>query len=358
MEFSELENKYKHFYAPSFALSIAGEDVAKRGMEIVSITVDNTLRASDHASVTVSNAFDVAKRETRWFDQEITVGKPIEVRMGYSDKLETLFIGLITAVKMNFPSSGMPQLDVTALDLSHLMTKSDKSFSWDNKKDSDIATALASQYQLRPRVEDTRKQHPTLKQDNKNDFEFLKDRAKDNEFEFFVFASTLFFRAPAYRESAVVHLEWGKTLLSFSPEVNIADQVEEVEVRGWDAKAKREIVGRARIGDEAGRDQGRRSGSELVRGTAREKTVKRVRRPVYTQDEADQRAKAILTQLAEGLVTGSGESLGLPELRAGTNLHLQGLGQKFSRTYYVDNTNHSMSSSGYRTTFNIKETTI
>jgi phage protein D len=198
----------------------------------------------------------------------------------------------------------------------------------------------------------------TIKQDNQSDFEFLKKRAEENGFEFFIFEKTLSFRRPAYQENPVVNLEWGKTLMSFSPEVNIADQVEMVEVRGWDAKAKKEIVGKARVGDEEGRDQGRKSGSELVREDTKEKPVERVRRPVYTQAEADRLAKAILTRIAEGLVTGNGECLGLPELRAGKNVLLEGIGKKFSKPYYVEKTTHNISASGYRTTFNVKETTI
>jgi phage protein D len=358
MEFSEFGRKYKNFYAPRFELTVAGTDVVSKGMEIASVTVDNTLDAADQATFTVGNAFDVAKRETRWFDQEIAVGREIHVRMGYSDRLETMFIGLITAIKINFPSGGMPQLEVTAFDLSHPMTKTKKSLSWDNKKDSDIASALASPYQLSPAVEDTRVQHVTIRQDNQSDFEFLKKRGEENGFEFFVFERTLFFRKPAYQESPVVQLEWGKTLMSFAPEVNIADQVEEVEVRGWDPRTKREIVGRARVGDEAGRDQGRRSGSELARGVSNERTVERVRRPVYTQEEADRLARSILTRLAEGLVTGGGECLGIPELRAGKNVQLEGVGRKFSKAFYVERANHNISASGYRTSFNVKETTI
>lgn len=359
MEFGEFEKKYKHFFAPRFELKVSGEDVARKGMEIVSVTVDNALDAPDQASFTVSNAFDMVKRETRWFDQEIMVGKELEVRLGYSDRLEGIFIGLITSVKISFPAGGMPQLEVTAFDLSHSMTKNKKSFSWEKKKDSDIASSLATQYKLTPRVEDTNIQHVTISQDNQSDFEFLKKRAEENSFEFFVFERTLFFRMPAYQEkNPIVDLEWGKTLLSFSPEVNIADQVEEVEVRGWDPKAKKEIVGKAKSGDEQGRDQGRKSGSELTKGSTSEKTVQRVRRPVHTQEEADKLARSILTRMAEGLVTGSGECLGLPELQAGKNVQLKGLGKKFSKTYYVEKTNHNVSSSGYRTTFNIKETTI
>lgn len=358
--FSEFERKYKGFYAPRFELTVAGEDVVSQGMEIVSVTVDNTLAPdADQASFTVSNAFDVKKRDIRWFDQEIAVKKEVQVRMGYGDLLETMFIGLITSVKINFPASGMPQLEVTALDLSHHMTKSKNSFSWYNKTDSDIASEIASRklYQLTPKVNDTLIQHVTINQNNKTDFEFLKDRAEENGFEFFVFENTLFFRIPAYQEDPVVNLEWGKTLMSFSPEVNIADQVEEVEVRGWDPKTKKEIVGKAKVGDEEGRDQRRKSGGELARGVTKEKTVERVRRPVYTQAEADRLAKAILTRLAEGLVTGNGECLGLPELRAGKNVLLKGIG-KFSKPYYIEKTNHNISASGYRTTFNIKETTI
>jgi phage protein D len=359
MEFRQFEKEYKNFYAPRCELKVTEEDMAKKGMEIVSVTVDNTLASeADQASFTISNAFDVKQREIRWFDQEIAVGKEIEVRMGYTDILKTMFIGLITSVKINFPSGGMPQLEVTAFDLSHPMTKNKKSKPWDNKKDSDIASSLASFYHLTPKVDDTHVQHVTLKQDNQSDFEFLKKRSEENQFEFFVLERELYFRLPAYGESEVVNLEWGKTLMSFSPEVNVADQVEEVEVRSWDPKMKKEIVGKAKVGDEAGRDQGRKSGGEMVKGTSGEKNVERVRRPVNSLEEASKLAKSILTRLAEGLVTGSGECLGLPELRAGKNVRLEGLGKKFSRTYYVEKTNHNISSSGYRTTFNIKEPTL
>lgn len=366
MKFVEFSTKYKNFYVPHFELLVEGQDAVKQGMEIVSVTVDNALDAADQANFTVSNAFDVKNSEVRWFDNEIKLDKRIEVRMGYTDVLETMFIGLITSVKVNFPSGGMPQLEVTAFDLSHPMTKSKKSLSWDNKKDSDIANTLASspyglntEFDGMATIEDTRVEHPTIRQDNQSDFEFLKKRAEENGFEFFVFQKSLFFRRPAYEASAVVELKWGETLMSFSPELDIADQVQQVEVRGWDLRTKREIAGRAQAGEEPGRDQGRQSGGQLLQQSASsEGTVERVRRPVYTQQEADNLARGILKQISEGFLKGSGECLGLPELRAGKSVVLNGLGRKFSRSYYIEKTNHNISSSGYRTTFNVKEPTL
>jgi phage protein D len=58
------------------------------------------------------------------------------------------------------------------------------------------------------------------------------------------------------------------------------------------------------------------------------------------------------------LVQGNGESIGLPEIMADTNVELKGLGKMFSKTYYVDQSTHTVSTSGYKTSFKVKDTTI
>jgi phage protein D len=79
---------------------------------------------------------------------------------------------------------------------------------------------------------------------------------------------------------------------------------------------------------------------------------------VFTQSEADSRAKAALNERAQDFVTGEGDCIGLPELLPDTNITLGKLGDMFSRTYYVEKTNHKVDGSGYRTHFTIKATTI
>jgi phage protein D len=57
-------------------------------------------------------------------------------------------------------------------------------------------------------------------------------------------------------------------------------------------------------------------------------------------------------------VQGSGESIGLPEIRANTLIELTGMGKPFNKKYYVEQSTHTISTSGYRTTFKIKDPTI
>ncbi|OPX86528.1 MAG: Phage late control gene D protein (GPD) [Pelotomaculum sp. PtaB.Bin104] len=359
MEFIDLEKKYRNFYAPAFQVKVEGKDLLHAGVEIGNISVDNTLEGADSFSFMVNNSYDAVRRELKWMDQLFAPGSGVEIKMGYTDKFESMLTGLITSVRVTYPAGGLPFLEVSGFDLSHRMMKGRQSTPWPpDVKDSDIAKKIASKYSLSSVVEDTRVKHPEVNQDQESDFDFLTRLAQRNHFEFFVFGRTLYFRAPANDEAPVINLEWGKTLVSFSPEINLGEQVSEVEVRGWDARAKKEIVGRAKTGDEQGRDSSGRTGSEMVNSVYSQTVTERLRLPVDSREEADNRARAILNRCADGLVRGNGESIGIPELLHGKNIKLDNLGKKFSKTYYVERTNHSIGSSGYRTTFSVKENAI
>src|SRR4051794_5141246 len=98
MEFPELEKKYHNFYAPAFEIEVAGENIMEKGVEIVSVTVDNTLNNADHFTFTVNNAYDVVLRELKWLDELFTFGNKVQVKMGYADQQRVMLIGLITEV--------------------------------------------------------------------------------------------------------------------------------------------------------------------------------------------------------------------------------------------------------------------
>jgi uncharacterized protein len=361
MEYTELAKTYQNFYVPTFKINVNGEDVQGKGIEIVSVSIDNTLEGADQFSFTVNNVFDITNRQLRWIDDVFSFGKKVEIWLGYVDKktLKLMIVGIITSVKTSFPSGGLPQLEISGYDLSYCMMKVKKSRSKSDIKYSEIVELIASEYQLKPNTEDTKIKYPKVeKKEEESDFDFVTRLGKELNFEFFVREQNLYFRSPANDKNAVVTLEWGKSLVSFSPEINISQQVSEVEVKGWDIKAKKEIIGRAKRGDEEGKDNKGKSGSELLPFICKEQTVERIQLPVYSQAEADARAKAILNQRAENLLTGNGESIGIPEIQAGENIALKGLGNKFSKTYYIQKATHSISASGYKTTFNVKENSI
>lgn len=371
----QLEGKYGDFYVPAFKVLVDGQDlVAQLFLEITTVQVDNTLKGADRFSFTVNSAFnaqtrqfappeDFSRSQTRkvdYFDDLFRFGSAVEIHFGYQDyrSLTLVHRGLITSVQTSFPATGLPQINVSGYDLSYPMTKGKRSRNWDKKKDSEVVALIANEYGLTPVTVDTQVVLAKIEQSQESDFQFLEKLAERNGYEFYTFDKQLIFRPPANNLDAVVTLEWGKGLVSFSPEINIAEQISKVEVRGWDVANKKEIVGKAQAGDEPGRDANRRSGAEVIKTICKDAGELKIRIPVYSEDEAKHYAEAILKKRAEQLVQGSGEAIGVPDLLADTNIELLGLGTKFSRTYYVEQSTHTISSSGYRTTFKVKDTTI
>lgn len=368
MTFAALEKKYKNFYAPNFMIKVGGKDLLKESVEVFQVTVNNTLEGADDVSFTLNNPFDPDSENFPYLKKDglFEVGKEIEVTAGYGDRsrLELIFLGLLTSVDVTFPANGISQLTVKGFDRSHKLMKEKHSANFGSSEEpisySDIVKKIVSEYKLTTtNVEDTKEKHRQIKQDRQSDWDFIKTKlAGEIYFEVFVQGKDFYFRPPASETSkTVTTLKWGESLVSFSPQVNLAKQVSEVEVRGWDPAKQKAIVGKAKAGDEHGRDGGKESGGERVKKTQGD--VKRhLWRPVSTQKEADDLAKAILDKTAEELVTGSGECIGIPDILPGLNIELAGLGTRFSRTYYIEKTTHSISSSGYKTTFNVKENTI
>src|SRR5262249_15583692 len=167
----------------------------------------------------------------------------------------------------------------------------------------------------------------------------------------------LHFHKPNDKAGAVVRLVYGEGLMSFKPEANLAGQISRVEVYGWDRKARKAIVGIASAGEESGLS-GKSAGQYLnafVRDPSKRPTL-RLRQPVFTQSEADQRAKAALSERAKQFLTGEGEATGLPELRPDRNVELANLGVPFSKIYYIQQATHKIDANGYRTRFKVKET--
>jgi phage protein D len=148
-------------------------------------------------------------------------------------------------------------------------------------------------------------------------------------------------------------LKWGLSLVDFKPTLTTANQVRSVTVNGWNRATRKAITGKASLDDP--KLKGKLNGDLhklLEPCDAREEQV--VDEPVFTQKQADERAVAILLDRGKELVKASGTCIGLPDLRAGQRVRIAGLGMRFSGEYFVTETTHTISDSGYLTKFNAR----
>lgn len=357
---TQLEGTHSNFYVPAFRIEVGGEDiVAKKFLEVSTVQVDNTLKGADRFTFTVNSTFNFETREFAHLTDLFAFGAAVVIYMGYHEggALTLMHRGIITAVQTSFPASGLPQINVSGYDRTYCMGKGKRSRNWADKTDSEVVSLVAREYGLNPIVVDTQVKFPKTEQSQESDLQFLEKLAERNGYEIYAFDNDLYFQPPGNDKEAVVELEWGKGLKTFSPEINISEQISKVEVRGWDIKNKQEIVGVSGQGDEKGRESNEQSGAEIVKKICKEQGELKIRVPVFSKQEAERRADAILKARSEMFVQGGGESIGLPEILADKNVSLLGLGKLFSKTYYVEQSTHTVSTSGYNTAFKVKDTT-
>lgn len=339
-----------NYFAPTFQIDINGvgltADVSKYIQQVSVVSENNSL---DSFSLTVANPYP----QMRWTHKEkdaklFSIGNSVIIHWGYVGEEQQAFSGEITQLAAQFANGGSPTLTVQGQSRLHRLTRRRRSQVFRERTYMQIIERIASDYGLIPQVEDaaeTALVRTEVRQNNATDLEFLMEQARLIRFELRVEDKTLIFRRAKGTESLVTVLEWGKNLQSFTPTMTARGQVNQVTVRGYDPKAKREIVGRF-----VAPGAGGQSGAEVTEQAFGSGEEARVDHPIWSQEEADQLAQAKYNELAHRFLTGSGTTIGLPNLKAGAVVQLAGLGQ-FNGKYRLSRVTHAFGTGGYTTSF-------
>lgn len=305
--------------------------------------------------------------------------KEVEVRAGYLGDLRTLLRGTFTTLEPNFPASGAPTLAVRGLNALHKLRRKQYSTTWGDKKDSEIAKNIgeltdpqlgknAKRFPMKVVVSDDAMSQeqaiPYVAQANQYDIDFLFVRAKRLGYVVCIREGDpkaknadakethLYFgpsdgRTPGAREP-IYKLRWGASLIDFKPTLTTANQVKSVTVKGWDREKKKEISKKVSL-DDSELAVNKDLHELLNKCDPREEVV--VEKPVHSEAEAKKVAIGILKDRQKEMVKASASCVGLPALRAGCKIEIEGLGARFSGTYYVTSTTHTLGDSGYTTRF-------
>jgi len=265
-----------------------------------------------------------------------------------------LIKGEIVAVEPNFYEGMISELVIQGYDKSHRLYRETKSKAYLNKKDSDLANEIAQGVGLQAEVEATNTVYDHIFQCNQSDLSFLLQRAWRIGYECFVSEGKLYFRKPPSGGDKV-SLTWGEALLSFRPRLTLAEQMDEVTVRGWDVDKQQPIVGKA----ESGHLFPEIEASEKVkswRGEIGGGKLVIVDQPVVSQAEADILAAARLDELSGSFIEAEGVAFRRPDIKAGRVVELQALGNRFSGDYLVTGATHIYSTEGLKTIFEVRGT--
>lgn len=267
-----------------------------------------------------------------------------ELRVGVGDEQgrgdRALFVGEITGIEPDYRRGTVVDLLVRAYDRTHRLQRGTQTRTFQNATDSDIATQVAQQAGLRADVDATTTQHEHVFQDGISDYAFLQQRAEALGYHLWVREQTLYFKRDAEAGGGAVDLEWGRGLLEFRPVLALAQQVNEVSVRGWNPETKREVLGSATSGGAAPEIGQSGSGASLAQDAFGAASALVVAARLTAQEEADHLAQATLDRYDGRFVEADGVCVGNDAIQAGATVNITSVGQRFGGRYIVTRATH------------------
>ncbi|MFF3395661.1 VgrG-related protein [Streptomyces sp. NPDC002669] len=269
-------------------------------------------------------------------------------RAGGDTAPKPLLKGVVTALEVELDETGTFTV-VRGLDESHRLFRGRRVASYQNMTLADICAQVAQRAGLKPGTVDVA--GPVLEhiaQPNVTDWEFIRDLAEEAGAQAYVLDGQLHITRPAEASGAPdgsaradrnpLVLEMGSNLLRCRAGVSSAEQVSEVEVRGWDVKAKQPLVGRAPAGKSATLELGV-SAAEVSAPFGEARFV--VTDAAYgAQEQVDQAAKALAERIAGSFAELEAVIRGNPEVRAGSTVALNAVGAPFEGRYTVTSSRH------------------
>jgi len=357
--------KGQDFYVPSFEVKLAGRPLGKDIVrDIIQISYKDDIKQIDSFEITINN-WDAETRSFKYSDEHLfDPGKQLELWMGYfgKDPLRLMIKGEITSLRPSFPASGQPTLAISGQNAQHRFRGEQRSKAYMNVTDGDVAREIGHKLEVDVETNEVaeREKYKYLLQDTQYDLVFLMERAQRIGCEIVIEEkgtngqsekSLLRFVPSDQIRRVTYRLSYGRSLIEFQPELTTANQVSEVIVRGWDSMNKEKFEGVARRDKTRTRSVDRREGEKGIQKSFENRKEIIANKPVNSKQEAETMAKEALEKIVKDMVKGRGSTVGLPDLRAGSVLMIDGLCKRFNGRYYVTSTTHAISDSGYTTQF-------
>lgn len=389
-QLSEESITHGGFRVPQFEVKMSGAVVR----DITHVTYTDDIKAIDTFEMTVNN-WDPTTRQYKYIGSETDADllgssaasirykqfepslQPIQLSMGYLGDLRLMLTGHIKTMEPSFPSGGAPTLAVRGMNVLQQFRTKQYSDTFEKLKDSQIALQLNTKRDdkgqkripatiaINTNAMASEPQIDYVAEKNQYDIDFLYSRARERGYVIFVadpgggsVLPTVYYGPSQGNQQGLrdvtYQLDWGKTLLEFKPTLTTANQISAVTVHGWNRSTKKAISERVTI-DDPKFNQNPELRTILKGCEAREEIV--VERPVRDAQEARNLAFSILSDRFKEMVKATGTSIGLPDLRAGQQVAIGGLGSRISGLYFITTTTHTIGEDGYRTQFTARKET-
>lgn len=362
--YKTLKSKYQNFHYPTYDVLVDGREIQKRFDLVISdITVDlSTEFKSSYLVFSIDNLIDSnGKIKKNLAESTIKVGKKIKAKLGYGNKLKTVFEGYIMSVNLIQNRFERPEIIVECFDATISLMNSKKHFKFKSANTASSAVSeILNKYRgifSKLRVSRNSEKLSEIIQSNQTDYEFIVDMAKSIGFEFFVERGQAIFRKLAADRTVLIDIKANELLLDFSKSIDLSGQIGNVIIKSYhkgDPK-KHELSKIAKVSTIG---SGSKQASDISKIISNKNSVEEYMPMAENKEIVSTKAKSMLLYSSLDFVKVELSVIGIPEILPGYFVNIKSNFDQKANKYYITNVTHKANSNGFETLVKAKANKI
>ncbi|GAA3630141.1 type VI secretion system tip protein VgrG [Flavivirga jejuensis] len=306
--------------------------------QVASITVDKEVNRIPFAQLIFYDGEANSQDFNLGNENTLIPGNEVEIKAGYHNDEETIFKGIIIKHSIKIRENNS-LLIVECKDQAVKTTLGRKSCYYYDSADSDIIEEILSKHNLEADVESTAYKHKELVQYRTSDWDFIMTRAQANSKICIVENGAIKIVKPDFSSESVQTIAYGATLLAFDAEIDARNQFSKTTTYGWNP-SEQEIV-ETEANDPALNLNGNLSISDLTDVLAIENLELKhggSYNSTILQDWCDAHALFQQASKTRGII----KFQGIPEIKPGVVVTLEGVGDRFNGTVFISAVRHEI----------------
>ena len=218
----------------------------KLGLEkkqcINSIEIKETVEGSDCATLQITDP------EFLYIEDDIFIeDNTIKIKLGWDNTTyRVTFEGYISAIDIDFDSTGSPKLTITCMDNTHIMNRKKKSRTFKKCTNADVVKKIVKRYGYTCKIDSDYKftKQETITQSNQTDIDFITKLASDEVHPFTarLIGNTFYYVKMGKLKTPKMTLTYKKyphEIISFKPQINKESKQVEVSSSKVDTSKKK-----------------------------------------------------------------------------------------------------------------------
>lgn len=358
-DYNTLKKKYNDFLDPVAEITANKKEFSKNkgGYVVSDVTVELTCGyEASIASFSIYNSFDREDGKFLWegLKDYFSLGSQITVKAGYGSNISDIFTGFVSKVNFIYGGDEIPHVEILCMDIKGVMmagshenqmtaTNFGDSISeifrksvYEKMKSNGIFTQISvTPTPDKNNSESNKESDKTIEVTGESDYEFTVRAAKRFNYEFFTDCGKVLFRKARTPEVTLMSLNTTRGVSRLSVEYDIVGQVENVQIRGMDYGNAELIAAKRKLNNTMSYSS---KAKQIISGSEKIYVDSSVKSP----GDADYRLENAVERITYGFGLMNCKCTGIPELKPGNFIEIEGMGQPPSNKFYLVEVKHSI----------------